>query len=31
MLRAADVADAVAWAVTRPAHLDVEEIRLARS
>ncbi|MGA1309063.1 MAG: SDR family oxidoreductase [Gemmatimonadaceae bacterium] len=31
MLRAADVAEAVAWAVTRPPHLDVEEIRLARS
>ncbi|MFM9013732.1 MAG: SDR family oxidoreductase, partial [Gemmatimonadota bacterium] len=31
MLRAADVGEAVAWAVTRPAHIDVEEIRLARS
>lgn len=31
MLRAEDVAEAVAWAVTRPAHVDVEEIRLARS
>jgi NADP-dependent 3-hydroxy acid dehydrogenase YdfG len=31
MLRAADVADAVCWAVTRPAHVDVEELRLARS
>ncbi len=31
MLRAEDVAEAVVWAVTRPAHIDVEEIRLARS
>jgi NADP-dependent 3-hydroxy acid dehydrogenase YdfG len=31
MLRADDVADAVCWAVTRPAHVDVEELRLARS
>ena len=31
MLRAEDVADAVLWAVTRPAHVDVEELRLARS
>ncbi|MEY4609451.1 MAG: hypothetical protein RL625_1668 [Gemmatimonadota bacterium] len=31
MLRAADVAEAVAWAVTRPAQIDIEEIRLARS
>jgi len=31
MLRASDVADAVAWVVTRPAHVDVEELRLARS
>jgi NADP-dependent 3-hydroxy acid dehydrogenase YdfG len=31
MLRAEDVADAVCWAVTRPAHVDVEELRLARS
>ncbi|MCE9601868.1 MAG: SDR family NAD(P)-dependent oxidoreductase [Gemmatimonadetes bacterium] len=31
MLRPEDVADAVAWAVTRPAHVDVEELRLARS
>jgi NADP-dependent 3-hydroxy acid dehydrogenase YdfG len=31
MLRAEDVADAVAWAVTRPAHVDVEELRLSRS
>lgn len=31
MLRAEDVAAAVVWAVSRPAHVDVEEIRLARS
>lgn len=31
MLRPEDVAEAVAWAVSRPAHVDVEEIRLARS
>lgn len=31
MLRAADVADAVGWAVTRPSHVDVEELRIARS
>lgn len=31
MLHAADVADAVLWAVTRPAHVDVEELRIARS
>lgn len=31
MLRPEDVADAVCWAVTRPAHVDVEELRLARS
>ena len=31
MLKAADIAEAVAWAVTRPPHVDVEELRLARS
>lgn len=31
MLRDGDVADAVCWAVTRPAHVNVEEVRLARS
>jgi len=31
MLRAEDVADAVLWCVTRPAHVDVEELRLARA
>lgn len=31
MLHAADVADAVSWAVSRPAPIDIEEIRLARS
>lgn len=29
MLRAADVADAVLWAVTRPAHVNVDEVRLS--
>ena len=31
MLRPEDVADAVLWAVTRPAHVDIEELRLAHS
>jgi NADP-dependent 3-hydroxy acid dehydrogenase YdfG len=31
MLRADDVADAVFWAVTRPAHVNVDELRLSRS
>jgi NADP-dependent 3-hydroxy acid dehydrogenase YdfG len=31
MLRVEDVADAVLWAVTRPAHVDVDELRLSRS
>ncbi len=31
MLRPEDIAEAVAWACTRPAHVDVEELRLARS
>lgn len=31
MLRVEDIADAVLWAVTRPVHVDVEELRLARS
>jgi NADP-dependent 3-hydroxy acid dehydrogenase YdfG len=28
MMRAEDVAEAVVWAVTRPARVDVSEIRL---
>ena len=31
MLKPEDVADAVVWAVTRPAHVDVDELRLSRS
>jgi NADP-dependent 3-hydroxy acid dehydrogenase YdfG len=31
MLRPEDVADAVLWVVTRPAHVDVDELRLGRS
>lgn len=31
MLRAADVADAVLWAVSRPAHVNVDELRLSRA
>jgi NADP-dependent 3-hydroxy acid dehydrogenase YdfG len=31
MLQPEDVADAVLWAVTRPAHVDVDELRLSRS
>lgn len=31
MLRADDVADAVLWAVTRPAHVNVDELRLSRA
>jgi len=31
MLKAEDVAEAVLWAVTRPAHVDVDELRLSRS
>jgi NADP-dependent 3-hydroxy acid dehydrogenase YdfG len=31
MLRAEDVAEAVLFAVTRPAHVNVDELRLSRS
>jgi NADP-dependent 3-hydroxy acid dehydrogenase YdfG len=31
MLRPADVADAVLWAVTRPLNVNVDELRLSRS
>jgi NADP-dependent 3-hydroxy acid dehydrogenase YdfG len=31
MLRPEDVADAVLWSVTRPAHVDIDELRLSRS
>jgi ribitol 2-dehydrogenase len=31
MLRPEDVADAVLWAVTRPPHVDVDELRISRS
>ena len=31
MLRPDDVAEAVLWVVTRPAHVDVNELRLGRS
>ncbi len=31
MLHAADVADAVLWAVTRPPHVNVDELRLSRA
>ncbi len=31
MLGAADVADAILWAVTRPAAVNVDELRLARA
>ncbi|HRQ77405.1 MAG TPA: SDR family NAD(P)-dependent oxidoreductase [Gemmatimonadaceae bacterium] len=31
MLRPEDVAEAVLWSVTRPAHVDIDELRLSRS
>jgi NADP-dependent 3-hydroxy acid dehydrogenase YdfG len=31
MLRPDDVADAVLWAVTRPRHVNVDEVRLSRA
>lgn len=31
MLRAEDVADAVLWAVTRPLHVNVDELRVSRA
>jgi NADP-dependent 3-hydroxy acid dehydrogenase YdfG len=31
MLLAADVADAVLWAVTRPPHVNVDELRISRA
>jgi NADP-dependent 3-hydroxy acid dehydrogenase YdfG len=31
MLRPEDVADAVCWAVTRPPHVNVDELRISRS
>ena len=31
MLRADDVADAVLWALTRPAHVNIDELRLSRT